>query len=256
MSIEKKSKRQERREKIKKQQSRSRLYMILGITIIAVVVVILFVLPSFRPMVSVVDVDPGTHPNPNDNSMGDSNAPIKMEEFSDFQCPFCERFHSDTEPLLRQYYIDTGKVLFTYRSMGNWVSQNIGGLSTESEDSAAAAYCAGAQNKFWEMHALLFANVIGEDADSFTDERIKAIAEKVDGLDLDQFNSCYDSGDFKDRVQQDFDDGTAAGVNGTPAFLLTYSVNGETRTKMIEGAQPFSVFQQEIEAALNEAGAQ
>lgn len=261
MNTERKSKRQERREKIKKQQSRGRMYMILGITIVAIVIVGLFALPGIlnatRPMAEVVSIDPGTHPNPNDNSMGDPNAPIKIEEFSDFQCPYCERFHTDTEPQLRQYFIDTGKVLFTYRSMGNWVSRNIGGTSTESQDAAAAAYCAGEQNKFWEMHALLFANVEGEDVGSFTDKRIKAIAEKVDGLDIEQFNSCYDNGKFEDRVQQDLADGTAAGVTGTPAFLLTYmTASGETRTKMIEGAQPFSVFQQEIEAALAEAGAQ
>jgi protein-disulfide isomerase len=256
MSTERKSKRQQRREKIKKQESRSRLWMIILIVLGAALLVFAFVWPSLRPVAEVVSIDPGTHPNPNDNSMGDPNAPIKIEEFSDFQCPFCERFHSDTEPLLRQYYIDTGKVLFTYRSMGNWVSRNVGGVSTESEDAAAAAYCAGDQNKFWEMHALLFANVKGEDAGSFTDKRIKAIAEKVDGLDLNQFNSCYDSGKFKDRVQQDLTDGTAAGVNGTPGFLLTYTVNGETKTKLIEGAQPFSVFQQDIESALNEIGPQ
>ena len=256
MSNVRKSKRQERREKIQKQQSRSRLYMILGITILAIVVVGLFVMQSLRPAIGVVNVDPGTHPNPNDNSMGDPNAPIKIEEFSDFQCPYCERFHSDTEPLLRQYYIDTGKVLFTYRSMGNWVSRNVGGASTESQDAALAAYCAGDQNKFWEMHALLFGNVKGEDVGSFTDKRIKLIAEKVPGLDVGQFNSCYDSGKFKDRVQQDLADGTAAGITGTPAFVVTYTVNGETKTKVIEGAQPFSQFQQDIEAALNEIGAQ
>jgi protein-disulfide isomerase len=137
--------------------------------------------------------------------------------------------------------------------MGNWVSQNIGGVSTESQDAALAAYCAGEQNKFWDMHAMLFANVIGEDAGSFTDKRIKAIAENVDGLDTAQFNSCYDSGKYDDRVEQDFDDGTKAGINGTPAFLIIYTVNGETRTRLIEGAQPFSTFQQEIEAALAEA---
>jgi protein-disulfide isomerase len=260
MSNERKSKRQERREKIKKQESRSRLYMILGITILALVVVGLFVLPTIlaatRPIAEIVPVDPGTHPNPNDNSMGDPNAPIKIEEFSDFQCPYCERFHSDTEPQLRQYYIDPGKVLFTYRSMGNWVSRNMGGTSTESEDAALAAYCAGEQNKFWEMHAYLFGNVKGEGVGSFSDKRIKAIAAEVDGLDIDQFNSCYDSGKFKSRVQQDLADGTAAGITGTPAFLITYTVNGETKTKLIEGAQPFSVFQQDIEAALNEIGAQ
>ena len=135
------------------------------------------------------------------------------------------------------------------------VSRNVGGASTESQDAAAAAYCAGEQNKFWEMHAMLFANVKGEDAGSFTDKRVKAIAEKVDGLDTAKFNSCYDNGTFKDRVQKDFDEGTTAGITGTPAFLMTYTVNGQTKTKLIEGAQPFSVFQQDIEAALNEMGA-
>jgi protein-disulfide isomerase len=256
MSIEKKSKRQERREKIKKQEARGRLTMITLVTIGAALVVFAFVWPSIRPIASVVDVDPGTHPNAKDNSMGDPNAPITIEEFSDFQCPFCERFHQQTEPLLKQYYIDTGKVHFVYRSMGNFVSGNIGGATTESQDAALAAYCAGEQNKFWEMHALLFGNVIGEDAGSFTDRRLSAIAEKVKGLDLDQFNSCYSSGKYADRVQQDLKDGQAAGVTGTPGFILTYTVNGETKTKKIDGAQPFSTFQQEIEAALTEAGAQ
>jgi|SRR6266508_2286636 len=106
------------------------------------------------------------------------------------------------------------------------------------------------------MHALLFANVIGENVGSFSDKRIPLIAEKVDGLDMDQFNSCYDSGKYADRVQQDFKDGQAAGVTGTPGFVISYTVNGLTKTKLIDGAQPFSTFQQELEAALTEAGAQ
>jgi protein-disulfide isomerase len=140
--------------------------------------------------------------------------------------------------------------------MGNWVSGNIGGTKTESQDAAVAAYCAGEQNKFWEMHALLFANVLGEDVGSYTDQRIKVIAEKVDGLDLDQFNSCYDSGKFEDRVQQDQEDGLDAGINGTPGFRITYTVDGETRTRKIDGAQPFNVFQTELESILAEIGAQ
>lgn len=256
MSSEKKSKRQQRREKIRRQESRNRLIMIGLITLGAALLVFAFVWPSIRPIAEVVVVDPGTHPNPNDNSMGNPNAPITIEEFSDFQCPFCERFHEQTEPLLRQYYIDTGQVRFVYRSMGNWVSRNIGGGRTESHDSALAAYCAGEQNKFWEMHAFLFANVLGEDVGSFTDQRIKAIAEKVEGLDMDQFNSCYDSGKYDDRIDQDMADGLAANINGTPGFLITYTVDGETRTRLISGAQPFNVFQTEIEAALSEIGTQ
>ncbi len=255
MSPEKEtSKRQLRREEMRRRSQRQRLMTIGFIILGALLIVAPIVYQMLRPVAQVVAVDPGTHPNPIDNAMGDSNAPIKIEEFSDFQCPFCERFHEETEPLLRQYYIDTGKVQFIYRSMGNWVSGNIGGGRTESQDSALASYCAGEQNKFWEMHAHLFANVLGEDAGSFTDKRIYAIAEKIEGLDVDQFNSCYDSGKYDDRVQQDLQDGTAANIDGTPGFLITYTVDGETRTKVIEGAQPFSVFQQELEAALNEMG--
>jgi protein-disulfide isomerase len=254
MSPDKKSKRQERREKMRQQEQRRRLLTIGLISIGAALLVFAVVWPSIRPVAAVVAVDPVTYPNANDNTIGDPNAPIKIEEFADFQCPFCERFHEETEPLLRQYYIDTGKVLFVYRSMGNFVSQNIGSARTESQDAAQAAYCAGDQGKFWEMHAHLFANVLGEDAGSFTDRRIQAIAEKA-GLNMNEFNSCYGSGKYEDRVQQDLEDGQAAGISGTPGFLVTYTVNGETKTKLIEGAQPFSTFQQELEAILNEIGA-
>ena len=259
MSPEKKSKRQERRDKIRQQEQRSRLLTIGLIVVGALFVVFAIVWPQIRPVAEVVAVDPGTHPNPEDNAMGDPNAPITIEEFSDFQCPFCERFHEETEPLLRQYYIDTGKVRFVYRSMGNFVSDNIARsrgtpAKTESQDAAMAAYCAGDQNRFWDMHAHIFANALGEDVGSYTDKRLKAIAEET-GLDMDQFNSCYDSEKYLDRVQQDFEDGQAANINGTPGFLVTYQVNGETKTKLIEGAQPFSAFQQELEASLNEMGA-
>jgi protein-disulfide isomerase len=248
------SKRQARREEMRRRSQRQRLITIGLIVLGALVIVIPIAYQMLKPAAGVVAVDPGTHPNANDNSMGDPNAPIKIEEFSDFQCPFCERFHQQTEPLLRQYYIDTGKVLFTYRSMGNWVSGNVGGANTESQDSAAAAYCAGEQNKFWEMHALLFGNVLGENIGSFSDKRIPLIAKKIEGLDIDKFNQCYKSGKFKDRVQQDFRDGQAAGITGTPGFIITYTVNGETKTEKIDGAESFTTFQQKLEAVLNQIG--
>lgn len=260
MSHERKSKRQERRAKLAQQQRRQRLITIGLIVLGAAFVVFAVVWPQLRPVAEVVSVDPGTHFMPDDNTLGDPNAPIKIEEFSDFQCPFCGRFHQETEPLLRQYYIDTGRVQFTYRSMGNFVSDNIARgrgtpAKTESRDAAQAVYCAGDQDMFWDMHAHLFANALGEDVGSFTDRRLKEIAETV-GLDMAAFNSCYDSGKYLDRVQQDSEDGQAAGVNGTPGFLVTYTVDGETKTKLIEGAQPFSTFQTELEAVLNEIGAQ
>jgi protein-disulfide isomerase len=248
------SKRQARREQMQKRSQRQRLITIGIITIVAVFIVGSIAYQLLKPAAAIQTVEVGTHPKANDNALGDPNAPIKIEEFSDFQCPFCERWHKDTEPLLIQYYVETDKVQFTYRSMGNWVSGNIGGANTESQDAALAAYCAGEQNKFWEMHDYLFGNVIGENVGSFTDKRLTLMAQKIDGLDVNKFQSCYDSGKYESRVRQDLADGQAAGVTGTPAFVITYTVNGQTKTERIDGAESFTTFQQKLEAALAEMG--
>ncbi|HET9907184.1 MAG TPA: thioredoxin domain-containing protein [Anaerolineales bacterium] len=251
MKAEKRSKRQERRDRMQQRERRNRLVTIGIITLVAAFLVFAIVWPQIRPIAEVVSVETSPRSNVDRNAVGDPNAPIKIEEFADFQCPFCERFFEQTEPLLMQHYVDTGKVQFVYRSMGNFVSQNMGGARTESQDAAAAAYCAADQGKFWEMHDALYFNVLGEDAGSFTDRRLGAIAESV-GLDMNEFNDCYSSGKYADQVQQDFADGQAAGVTGTPGFVVTYTVNGETKTTMIAGAQPFSEFQVQLEAILNE----
>lgn len=247
------SKRQARRDQIRRKEQRSRLLSIGLISFGALFLAFLFIYPNFKPITGITTIEPKARPQADANHMGDSNAPIKIVEYSDYQCPFCERFSKDTEPLLVETYIATGKVYFTYRSAGNWVSDNIKGGKTESEDAAKAAYCAGDQNMYWEMHDMLFANVLGEDVDSFSDRRLGAIAEKA-GLDMSQFNECYSNNKYGDQVFQDGKDALTAGVTGTPSFVLSYTVNGEEKTGLIEGAQPFDVFQQQIEAALAEMG--
>lgn len=250
MKEEKKNKRQERRERARQKEQASRIRTMIIIAVGAVLLVLGFLWPSLRPIADIVPVNIEPKSNADRNSMGDPNAPIQIVEYSDFQCPFCERFFTDTEPLLEEYFINTGKVYFTYRSAGNWVSGNLGGVRTESQDSAAAAYCAADQDKFWEMHAALFANNRDvEDQGSFTDRRLKAIAESI-GLDMNAFNECYDSGKYEEQVQQDFTDAQEIGIQGTPYFVMTYKVNGETQTETINGAQPITEFQQKIEAAL------
>jgi len=100
------------------------------------------------------------------------------------------------------------------------------------------------------MHDALFANSRDvEDQGSFSDKRLTALAESIK-LDMTAYQACYDSGKYEDEVQQDFDDATAAGITGTPYFVMTYMVNGELKTETIEGAQPINEFQQKIEAAL------
>ena len=204
------------------------------------------------PMSDIVSIESKARPKAERNSMGDPNAPIQMVEYGDYQCPYCEKFHTETEPLLIEYFIEPGDLHFTYRSAGNWVSSSAAG-NTESQDAALAAYCAADENKFWEMHDALFANNRDvENQGAFSSRRLLAIAASI-GLETNTFQNCYDSGKYADQVEKDLEDAMASGIQGTPFFILTYPVNGETQTEYIGGAQPIQVFQQTIEAILQVA---
>lgn len=246
MSEEKMSKRQMMREKRRKTEARNR-WITIGLVVAgALLVAFALIYPNLKPVGDVAAATPSPRPMADDNSMGDPNAPIKIEEFSDYQCPYCRRFSLETEPQLVETYIATGKVHFTYRSFGEFIGP-------ESQAAAEAAYCAGEQDKYWEYHDTLFANHTGENVGDYTDRRLVAFAETLD-LDMGTFRSCFEGGKYAERVNQDFVDGSAAGVQGTPSFVLTYVVNGETKQKVIPGAYPFSEFQTQIEAALAEMG--
>ncbi len=188
-----------------------------------------------RQMPNVVVPPTRDHPQANGNKMGDPNAPVKIVEYADFQCPYCMHYWQDTEPQIIQNYVAAGKVYYEYHSVGAF-------LGPQSADAANAAYCAADQNKFWEYHDILFANWTGENVGDFTLDKLRQYATAIN-LNLDQFNTCINSGAHDDLVRQDASDAKAAGVQGTPAFII----NG----KLIEGAEPYSTFQQTIDAALN-----
>lgn len=252
------SKRQEFREKRRREEQRKRWLWVGLITVGAALVVFFLVYPQIKPITSIQSATPQARPSVARNSTGDPNAPVKMVEFSDYQCPYCKMFWQDTEAQFIDTYVKTGKVLFTYRSAGNWVSDNVNrqtnGNDSASRDSAAAAYCAADQNRFWEMHDALYTNVLGEaDGISFTNRRLQAIAQNV-GLDMTAFNECYSSGKYLNQVNQDSQDAKTAGIQGTPYFLVSYTVNSQPQTETIDGAQPFSVFQQTLDKALAAAG--
>ena len=104
------------------------------------------------------------------------------------------------------------------------------------------------------MHDALFANNRDvEDQGSFTSDRLTTIAKNT-GLDMTAYQDCYNSGKYVNQVKQDYADTLAAGIQGTPSFVVIYKVNGVTKNSMIEGAQPFDAFQQAIHAILNEMG--
>lgn len=84
--------------------------------------------------------------------LGNTNAPVTIIEFSDYQCPFCEAFFTQTEPQIKKDYIDSGKVKFYYRDYP--LSQ----IHPGAQKAAEAARCAGDQNKYWQYHDLVFQN--------------------------------------------------------------------------------------------------
>lgn len=160
---------------------------------------------------------------------GDPDAPITIVEFSDYECPFCTRFYDDTLGLIEENYIDTGKVKFVYRDFPLSFHPN-------AQKAAEAAECAGEQDRYYEMHDLIFENGATVGVTGF-----KQFAEEI-GLDTEEFNECLDSGAMSSEVRDDFAVGSQLGVSGTPAFFI----NGI----LVSGAQPFSVFEQIIEGEL------
>jgi protein-disulfide isomerase len=160
---------------------------------------------------------------------GDANAPVTIVEWSDYECPFCARFYDQTLAQLDEEYIKTGKVKFVYRDFPL-------GFHQQAQKAAEAAECAGEQGKYFDMHDALFENGVAGGVSSF-----KQFASDI-GLDTGDFDECLDSGEMASEVAEDLAAGSAAGVTGTPGFII----NGQ----LVSGAQPFSVFKQVIDAAL------
>jgi protein-disulfide isomerase len=167
---------------------------------------------------------------PNDHVKGDANAPVTIVEWSDFECPFCARFYSDTLNQIEEEYIKTGKVKLVYKDFPL-------SFHPQAQKAAEAAECAGDQGKYWEMHDLLFDNGVQGGVASFKENA------KTLGLNTGEFNSCLDSGEKASGVQADMALGGQSGIQGTPGFII----NGQ----LVSGAQPFTVFKQIIDAELS-----
>lgn len=238
------SKRQQRKEQIRRKEKNSRLMSIGLVTVGVIFLAILFIWPQVKPIDAVVSAPEVNIPVSDFNTAGNPDAPIRIDEYADFQCPYCRRFFENTEALLMNNYVANGTVYFVYHSFGEFIGP-------ESSAAAEAAYCAGDQNKFWQMSSTLYANQTGENVGAFNDRRIQAFAELIE-LNMEEFNSCLDTNKYADLIKQDGEDALAAGIQATPSFVLTYTVNGEVKTKQLQGAQSYEVFQQEIEAALAE----
>ena len=228
MSPEKVSKRQERREKMQRQQQRQRLITIGLIALGAALVVFAVVAPQLAPVGEIVTVTPAALPNADGLSLGDPNAPVTIDVFEDFQCPACQRFTENTEPLVIENLVATGKARYVFHNYP-FLDGNGAGSSGESDQAANASMCANEQDKFWEMHSSLYANWSGENQGAFSTRRLQAMAESI-GLDMDAFDSCFSAKKYEAEIQADFNLGEQMGVSGTPTVFVNGRRVGQANT--------------------------
>ena len=228
------SKRQEIRERRQKEKQQKKL-ITLGLIIVGAGVIMAAIIYSG----SQVNEQFASRYMAQDNAMGDPDAPIKVIEYSDYKCGHCGTFTFETEPQLEEEYIKTGKVYFVSRSVGGMLS------GAEPMLASEAAYCAGEQNMYWEMHDIIFSNQTAPFSESAMNKWAKTI-----GADLDDFKACMNANTYVERANQDEADAKAAGVNGTPSFIISYMLDGEEIEQMLPGNYPYQSFQQIFEEAL------
>ena len=170
----------------------------------------------------------------NDPVLGSPDAKISIIEFSDFQCPFCARsFEGAIADFKASDYFKNGEVNLIYKQFPL-------NFHPFAQKAAEASLCAQAQGKFWEYHDLLFTNQNALDTAS-----LKQYAAQL-GLNTAEFNSCLDDGKYTSEVNKEFAQGTAAGITGTPGFIIVNTETGDYQT--ISGAYPWSQFEAEIKS--------
>lgn len=172
---------------------------------------------------------------------GKVSAPITIIDFSDFQCYLCNRFVKNTEPLVNQSYIQTGKVALVFNHLPN--------RGFDSMGAALAAQCTNDQGKFWQFHNLLYSNQKAIDSGWVSKENLKNFASQIPGLDIKRFDRCFDSEKYKSFVQKDIELALSFGFKETPSFIVENS-NGSSQETM-SGALPFESFKAVIDKKIS-----
>jgi protein-disulfide isomerase len=211
------SKRQEIRDKRIRQQKQQRLIIIVMVVIGALLVAAALIYPSLKPVGDIVSITPRTFNTTVDrNSLGDPNAPVKLDVWEDFQCPACASFTQQIEPLIITNYVETGKVFYTFHNYP-FIDSMV--ATKESHQAANASLCAADQDRFWDFHDMLYTNWNGENQGAFSDKRLVAFAQDL-GLDMSSFNTCFNQDKYASEIEQDFTEGQQKGVTGTPSVFV------------------------------------
>jgi protein-disulfide isomerase len=174
---------------------------------------------------------------------GDPSAPITIIDFSDFQCYLCARYVKATEPLINQSYIQTGKAALIFKHLPN--------RGFDSMDAALAAQCINDQGKFWQFHNMLYDNQKPIDSGWVSKDNLKMFASQIAGMNMQQFETCFDSKKYKDFIESDLTLGSSFGFQDTPSFIIVNSKDG-SNPEILKGAHPFPSFKAIIDKKLEE----
>jgi protein-disulfide isomerase len=172
----------------------------------------------------------------NSPMLGSKNAPLTIVEFTDYQCPFCQRFHTMVFGDLKKNYIDTGKVRFYSRDLP------LDSLHPNATRAAEAARCASDQGQFWTIREIMSAHPDKLDMDSLV-----ADAQQLK-LDVPAFRSCVEKEKYKNDVQSDVLEAMKIGADGTPAFVIGKSTSDGVDGELMVGAQPYPMFDMKLKA--------
>ena len=164
-----------------------------------------------------------------DHIRGNPNAPIKLVEYSDYECPFCNRFHPTMQQVLEEY---GDQVAWVYRHFP------LKSIHPQAQISAEASECVaklGGEDAFWTYTDLLFENAAVDAGQALTRDKLLGYATQV-GVSSTAVANCLDNGETTDLVNEDAAGGSAAGVTGTPGTIL---VTTDGKFELISGALPF-----------------
>jgi protein-disulfide isomerase len=171
---------------------------------------------------------------------GSKLAPVILIDFSDLQCKLCQRFVKSTEPQINSTYIQTGKVALVFKHLPN--------RGFDSLPASLAAQCTNSQGKFWQFHNLLYKIQGPIDSGWASKNNLKKLASQIPGLDIQRFNSCFDSQKYKTLINSDLALAHSLGFTQTPSFII--EKNDGSNPQKLEGPQPFPEFKSVIDNEL------
>lgn len=172
-----------------------------------------------------------------DHIYGDPDAPVTLIEYSDFECPFCKRFHLSAKKLIDE---NPGKINWVYRHFP--LQFHNPGAQKQSEASECAAELGG-DKAFWTYSDLIYERTTSN-GKGFPVSKLVPLAVEI-GLSKSKFSDCLESGRQAGKVKKDFEDGTRAGITGTPGNIIRHNKTGEL--VVVSGAQPY----ERLQSALN-----